>query len=61
MFVLTCVTGSPPVFVSMRSGDGANTGYDVIDFIITCIQQGKLVAGDIFVLDNAVIILEHVQ
>ena len=53
VFVLTHVTGSPPVFATMRSGDGANTGYDVIDFIITCIQQGKLVAGDILVLDNA--------
>ena len=53
VFVLTHVTGSPPVFVTMRSGYGANTGYDVIDFIITCIQQGMLVAGDILVLDNA--------
>ena len=61
VFLLTNCTRSPPVFVTMQSGSGGsdgvgsggNNGYDFMNFILTCIRQGALVAGDILVLDNA--------
>jgi len=60
VFLLTNAAGSPPVFVTMGSEDGGsasggrgNTGYDFMDFILTCIRQGALIAGDVLVLDNA--------
>ena len=53
VFLLTQVTGNQPIFINMRSNSRANNRYDFIDFIISCIQQGVLVAGDVLVLDNA--------
>ncbi len=42
-----------PVFVHMRSGERANDRNDFLQFIITCLRNGQLVAGDVLVLDNA--------
>lgn len=65
VFLLTDCTRSPPVFVTMQkdggsggsdgsgSGGRGNNGYDFMNFILTCIRQGALVAGDVLVLDNA--------
>ncbi len=53
VFLLTSIMNSPPVFISMRRGGEANHQYDFLQFIIDCVQQGVLVAGDVLVLDNA--------
>jgi hypothetical protein len=55
VFLLTNVdpTQVSPVFVHMRSGGRANDRNDFIQFIITCLRSGQLVAGDVLVLDNA--------
>jgi hypothetical protein len=55
VFLLTNVdqAQASPVFVHMRSGEKANDRYDFLQFIITCLRNGQLVAGDVLVLDNA--------
>jgi hypothetical protein len=53
VFLLTNVVNPTPVYVSMRSGGEANNRFDFMDFIITCVRNGQLVAGDVLVLDNA--------
>jgi putative transposase len=57
VFLLTnCDPGSTsPVFITMRSDGGANTRFDFLDFMTTCIRNSQLVAGDVLVLDNATI------
>lgn len=51
--LLTNLTSSPPVFISMRRGGRANDGYDFLTFIVDCVVNGHLVAGDTLIMDNA--------
>ena len=53
VFLLTNITAAVPIHVSMQCSEDANNRYDFLDFIISCLRNGHLQAGDILVLDNA--------